>query len=150
MKKILLVVMALCLFVITASADIGLPGTVDSTVKGVSVDNALACFANDLGSESKNLYTLWAGLNEKRSAGTLTEKEAGDYDNKLGYNQEQLVKLFPWIENEIAWGGICFNIMGGIKGTVVLLDGLDYLVDYCAPSYKCIRVIQKSDGFEKQ
>jgi len=131
MKKILLVIMALCLFVSTASADIGLPGTVDSTVKGVSVDNALACFATDLGSESKELYTLWADLNEKWAVGTLTEEEAV-------------------VGNEIAWSGICFNIMGGIEGTVVLLDGHDYLVDYCAPAYDCIRVIQKSEGFERQ
>ena len=131
MKKILLAILASCLFALTAVAVIGLPGTVDSTVKGVSVDNALACLATDLDSESKELYTLWADLNEKFVADTLTEEEllAG---------------------NAIAQSGQCFNIIGGLEGTVVLLDGHDYLVDYCAPEWGCVRVIQKSDGFERQ
>lgn len=131
MKRILLAILASCLFAITASADIGPPGTVDSTVKGVSVDEALACFAADLDSESKELYKLWADLNDKLAADTATE--------------EEMVAAA-----EIAESGQCFYINGSIEGTVVLLDGHDYLVDYCLEEYGCIRVIQKSDGFDRR
>jgi len=127
MRRVLLAFLASCLLAFTASAAIGPPGTVESTVTGVSVDHALACYANDLGEESKALFALWADLNAKLAAGTLTEDES-----MLG--------------GMLAETGTCFEIIGGLPGTVVLLDGHDYLVDYCMEGYNCIRVIQKSDG----
>ena len=127
MKTILAAIVASCLLAFTALADLGPPGTVESTVHGTSVDYALACYANDLGPEAKALFTLWADLNAKRDAGTLTDEE--------GFQGQM-----------ISQSGACFRIIGGVPGTVVLLDGHDYLVDYCAEGYDCIRVIQKSDG----
>ena len=91
------------------------------------VNHALACDAADLGPEAKELFRLWADLNAKRAAGTLT--------------QDEMVQGSILQER-----GVCFDIVGGIPGTVVLLDGHDYLVDYCLEGYDCIRVIQKSDG----
>ena len=128
MKKILLAVLASCLFAFTAAADLGPPGTVESTVTGVSVDNALACHAEDLGPEAKELFRIWADLDAKRQAGTLTAEE--------GFRGAM-------IENSRA----CLNLKGGLSGTVVLLDGHDYLVDYCLEGLDCIRMIQKSVDF---
>ena len=130
MKKIVLAIMASCLFAFTAAADLGPPGTVESTVTGVSVDNALACQAADLGPEAKELFRTWADLDAKRQAGTLTPEE--------GFR--------GWSLNQ---DGTCINLSPGIPGTVVLLDEHDYLVDYCLEGYNCIRVIQKSDGFSE-
>jgi len=134
MKNIILAALVAFGLILTmpssASADIGPPGTVESTVHGVSVDMALACHATNLNSESKELYRTWADLNAKANAGTLTEDE-----NILG--------------SMIAQSGACFAIVGGLQGTVVLLDGHDYLVDYCGPEWGCIRVIQKSDGVDE-
>ena len=127
MKRILLAALASCLFVFTAAADIGPPGTVETKITGVSADNALACYANNLDTEAKELFKLWADLNAKLDAGTLTPEE----------------KMQGSV---LAHSDVCFNIIGGIAGTVVLLDGHDYLVDYCAVGYDCVRVIQKSDG----
>jgi len=128
MKKVLLAIMASCLFAFTALADLGPPGTVESTIHGTSVDYAHACHAPDLGPESRALLQLWTDLNAKLAAGTLTEEE-------------------HFQGSVIAQSGACFNIIGGIHGTVVQLDGTLYLVDYCAEGYDCIRVIQSSDGF---
>ncbi len=128
MRKVLLATLAACLLAFTAAADIGPPGTVETKITGVSVDSALACSAGDLGPEAKELFRTWADLNAKLLAGTLTEEES-------------------FIGGLLAQSGACFNFIGGIPGTVVLLDGNDYLVDYCAEGYDCIRVIQKSDGF---
>ena len=127
MKKTVLATLAACLFAFTAAADIGPPGTVTSTVTGVSVDGALACFADDLGPKAKEVFRTWADLNAKREAGTLTEEER-------------------FIGALLGQSGVCVTLNGGILGTVVLLDGHDYLVDYCVEGYDCIRVIQKSDG----
>lgn len=127
MKKILWAILAVGLLAFTASADFGPPGTVTSTVTGVSVDDSLACYATDLEAESKKLFRVWADLNAKRDAGTLTEDE-------------------DFIGTLLAQSGICFRILGEVAGTVILLDGHDYLIDYCAEGYNCIRVIQKSDG----
>ena len=128
MKKILLAIMASCLFAFTAAADLGPPGTVESTVTGVSVDNAPACIATKLGPEAKEVFRTWADLSAKLLAGTLTEAER-------------------FMGGMLAQSGVCINLVGGIPGTVVLLDGHDYLVDYCVEGYECIRVIQTSDGF---
>ena len=127
MKKILLATLAACLFASTAAADIGPPGTVESTVTGVSVENALACEATDLGSEAKELFRTAAALLAKFEAGTLTPEE-----DLMG------AMLFQ--------SGACFYLNPELPGTVVLLDGHDYLVDYCVEGYECVRVIQKSDG----
>ena len=127
MKRILLATLAACLFAFTAAADIGPPGTVETKITGVSVDWAPACNATNLDSESKALYKLWVDLNAKREAGTLTEEE-GIQGGMLQQSE------------------LCFFLISGIEGTVVLLDGLDYLVDYCLEGYDCVRVIQKSDG----
>ena len=128
MKKILLAIMASCLLAFTALADLGAPGTVESTITGTSVDYALACHVPDLSPEAKGLLQLWTDLNAKLAAGTLTEEE-----------QMQGAML--------AQSGACFSIIGGIAGKVVLSDGTTYLVDYCAEGYDCIRVIQSSTGF---
>ncbi len=127
MKKILLAIMVSCLLAFTALADLGPPGTVESTVHGTSVDYALACHATNLDPEAKAIFQLWANLTAKLQAGTLTEEE-----------HQQGVML--------AQSGVCFIMAEGIAGTVVLLDGHDYLVDYCIEGLDCIRVIQKSDG----
>lgn len=127
MKRILLATLAACLFAFTAAADIGPPGTVETKITGVSVDNALACYANNLDTEAKELFRTWADLNVKMLAGTLTEAER--FAGGMLAQSEQ-----------------CFNIIADVPGTVVLLDGLDYLVDYCIEGLDCIRVIQKSDG----
>lgn len=128
MKRVLLTIMAACLLAFTASADLGAPGTVETEITGVSVDAAPVCFANDLGEESKALFALWADLLAKLEAGTLTDEE-GMQGSFLSQTQT------------------CMQMAAGIAGTVVLLDGHDYLVDYCLEGYDCIRVIQKSDGF---
>ena len=127
MKRILLATLASCLLAFAAAADIGPPGTVESTVTGVSVDAALACHATDLGEQSKTTFRTWAELNAKAEAGTLTED-----DKMMGYM--------------LSASGQCFQIKGGLDGTVVLLDGHIYLVDYCGAEWGCIRVIQSSDG----
>jgi hypothetical protein len=127
MKKILLAIMASCLFAFTALADLGPPGTVETEITGTSVDYALACHATDLSLEAKAVFALWADLNAKQQAGTLTEEE-----NLQGAM--------------LAQSGACLIMAEGIAGTVVLLDGNDYLVDYCIEGLDCIRVIQKSDG----
>ena len=127
MKTILAAIVASCLLAFTALADLGPPGTVESTVHGTSVDYALACYANDLGADAKALITLWVDLNAKLQAGTLTDEE---------HMQGAM----------LVQGGACLIMAEGIAGTVVLLDGHDYLVDYCIEGIDCIRVIQKSDG----
>ncbi|KKL87394.1 hypothetical protein LCGC14_1935150 [marine sediment metagenome] len=128
MKKILLAIMASCLFAFTAAADLGPPGTVETKITGVSVDDALACNATDLSPEAKEVFRVWADLNVKMLAGTLTEME-------------------HWEGSVLVQTGVCVNLRAGIPGTVVLLDGHVYLVDYCLEGYPCIRVIQTSDGF---
>jgi len=127
MKRILLATLASCLLAFAAAADIGPPGTVESTVSGVSVDAALACHATGLGDDAKKLFRDWTDLNAKAAAGTLTDEEY-------------------MMGSMIAQSGACFQIAGGLPGTVVLLDGQIYLVDYCDPEWGCIRVIQNSDG----
>ena len=127
MKRILLATLASCLLAFTAAADIGPPGTVETKITGVSVDFALACHATNLDPEAKALFQLWADLNAKMRAGTLTEEE---------HLQGSM----------LAMSEVCFIMAEGIAGTVVLLDGHDYLVDYCIEGLDCIRVIQKSDG----
>ncbi len=127
MKRILLATLAACLFAFTAAADIGPPGTVETKITGVSVDNALACYATNLNSEAKEVFRTWVDLNVKMLAGTLTEAER-------------------FAGSMLAQNGVCINLHADLPGTVVLLDGLDYLVDYCLEGYACIRVIQKSDG----
>ncbi len=128
MRKVLLAIMASCLFAFTAAADLGPPGTVETKITGVSVDFALACNASDLGPEAKELFRMWADLNAKLQAGTLTEEES-------------------FMGGMLANSGACVTLNADIPGTVVLLDGNDYLVDYCLEGHECIRVIQKSDGF---
>jgi hypothetical protein len=128
MKRILLTIMAACLLAFTASADLGAPGTVETQITGVSVDNALACHAADLSDESKELFRTWADLNAKMLAGTLTDDER-------------------FMGGMLAQTGACVNLNPDIPGTVVLLDGNDYLVDYCIEGLDCIRVIQSSDDF---
>jgi len=127
MKTVLAAIVASCLLAFTALADLGPPGTVESTVHGTSVDYALACHATDLGPEAKAVFALWADLNAKMQAGTLTDEE---------HLQGSM----------LSQSGACFIMAEGIAGTVVLLDGHDYLVDYCIEGLDCIRVIQKSDG----
>lgn len=127
MKKILLASLAACLLTFTAAADIGPPGTVETKITGVSVDNALACHATNLNSEAKEIFRIWADLNVKLLAGTLTPEE-------------------DFIGLQLFQSGVCVHLNGGIPGTVVLLDGHDYLVDYCIEGYDCVRMIQSSDG----
>lgn len=127
MKRILLATLASCLLAFAAAADIGPPGTVETKITGVSVDYALACDANDLGTESTARLRRWIELNAKGRADTLTPEE-----------ELEGQQLFDT--------GACFFLNSGIEGTVVLLDGNDYLVDYCIEGLDCIRVIQKSDG----
>ena len=127
MKKILLAIMASCLFAFTAAADLGPPGTVETKITGVSVDGAPACLATNLNSQAKEVFRTWADLSAKLLAGTLTEAER-------------------FVGGLLAQSGACVTLNGGIPGTVVLLDGHDYLVDYCVEGYECIRVIQTSDG----
>ncbi len=126
MKRILLATLVACLFAFTAGC-IGPPGTVETKIAGVSVDAALACHATDLGDDAKKLFRDWTDLNAKREAGTLTDEEY-----EMG---SMLVRT-----------GACFEIAGGLPGTVVLLEGHIYLVEYCDPRWGCIRVIQDSDG----
>jgi hypothetical protein len=128
MRKILLTIMAACLLAFTAAADIGPPGTVETEITGVSVDYALVCHATDLGPEAKELLRTWVDLTAKLQAGTLTEEE-------------------HFMGSMIAQSGACIILNADIPGTVVLLDGTIYLVDYCIEGLECIRVIQSSDGF---
>lgn len=127
MKKIIGAILAVGLLAFTASADLGPPGTVETRIIGVSVDDSLACHATDLESEAKEVFRVWADLNAKLEAGTLTPEE-------------------DFIGVMLIQSGVCFHLNGGVAGTVVLLDGHDYLIDYCVEGYDCIRVIQKSDG----
>lgn len=127
MKRLILAVASACLLALSATAYPGPPGT----EQGSTVEAALVCEVPDLSDESKDLLNTWIELNEKAQAGTLTEEE--------------------YIMGALLYQtGQCSVIRGGIEGTVVLLDGHDYLVDYCVPSYPCVRVIQKSSGFERQ
>ena len=128
MKKILLAIMASCLFAFTAAADLGPPGTVETEITGVSVDDALACYTDNLGPEAKEVFRTWVDLTTKLLAGTLTAEE--DFMGMM-----------------LSQSGACVALHADIPGTVVLSDGDVYLVDYCIEGYDCIRVIQSSAGF---
>jgi hypothetical protein len=131
-KRVLLTgMLALALTSCAALADIGPVGTVETPITGVSVDEALACQVEDLSAESKALIAEWSDLVAKLQAETITDAE-GQRGAELSYPPNDPT---------------CMWLMGGIPGTVVLLDGHDYLVDYCIEGIACIRVIQSSDGF---
>jgi hypothetical protein len=130
-KVLLLFFTSLALTACAALADIGPVGTVETPITGVSVDATFACQVDDLSEESKARIDEWTDLNTKLQAQTITEEE---------YHRG--IELASPVENPK-----CMILNGGISGTVVLLDGHDYLVDYCLLDYPCIRVIQSSDGF---
>jgi hypothetical protein len=110
-------------------ADLGPPGTEKgSTVTGVSVEGAPVCQATNLSRETKTLFNRWVELDKKLTDETITEEE---------WNEGLMLAQLE----------ICANLRGGIEGTVVQLDGRDYLVDYCVPGHPCVRVIQKSETF---
>ncbi len=95
---------------------------------GTTVDGALICQVDDLNIESKVRLNRWIELNEKRVQGTLTEVEA---DEGALLNQ------------------VCLAIKGGIFARVVILDGLDYLLEVCIRENSCILIITKVDGFQR-
>jgi hypothetical protein len=99
-----------------------------STVTGVSVASALVCEAESLDGQSEALLKRWVELNEKSTVGDIEEAEQME--------GMTLVRM-----------GVCTSIRGGIKGTVVLLNGTAYLVRYCLVDGKCIKVIQRSEDF---
>ncbi len=95
---------------------------------GTTVDNALICEAADLNTESKARLNRWIELNRKRVEGILTEADAAE-----GALLNQ----------------ICLYIKGGIFARVVVLDGLDYLLEVCIRENSCILIITKVGGFKR-
>ena len=95
---------------------------------GTTVDGSLVCQVDDLNTESKVRLNRWIELNRKRIEGTLTEDEAaeGSLLNK-----------------------VCLYVKGGIFARVVLLDGLDYLLEVCIREDSCILILTKADGFRR-
>ena len=128
-RYIIIALACLGLACAAATAELGPPGTEKgSTVTGISVENAPVCEATNLSRETKTLFNRWVELNKKLDDRTITEEE---------YNEGLMLTQME----------ICANLRGGIEGTVVQLDGLDYLVDYCVPGHPCVRVIQKAETF---
>jgi hypothetical protein len=121
-------------------AELGPPGTeTGSTVKGVSVVDTRACDAAALDKGSKALLNRWVALINSWAEGTITQEE-----NEEGL---ALMKRDTNGDGQVD-AGQCGFLSGGMRGIVVQLDGLDYLVDYCWPGY-CLRVIQKAEGFTR-
>jgi len=87
------------------------PALATAPVLGYTVDEAVACDAKDLGDKSKALIRKWWILNKKRVEGTLTEEERIE-----GY--------------VIAKSGVCGFLLPDTPVTVLLMDGVVYLVGF--------------------
>ncbi len=95
---------------------------------GTTVEDALVCYVEDLNTESKARLNRWIELNRKLIEGTLTDAES--------------------IEGVILLQ-TCMYIKGGIFARVVLLDGLDYLLEVCIRENSCVLFLTKADGFRR-
>jgi len=82
----------------------------------------LACFADDLTTETKATLNRWRELNRKRAEGTITEEELAE-GSKLAVHQHFNPETF-----EMELHGQCGVLPDGVPVTVKLLDGLDYFV----------------------
>jgi hypothetical protein len=109
--------------IITICFGLFLAAPAGAVMTGTTVHGTHACVAADLSTDSKSLLNRWIELDNKMESGTLTEEE--------------------FAEGQALYLTECGFLLGDFSVTVVLIDGIYYLIEASDGS----QVIINADGF---